>query len=205
MITLTRAPDCINVEIECETLVDLPSGAKEFLEKLSLFSVDRQDAEGKKSTSIVLPIGHSERSSKPFTVCTMECPLNTSFDAECHTHFPLDMNLAITVNKAEGQTLKKGIILALSQREKFDFDHRGFCVGVSRTEIGDDVKKFLLGETEFERNESTECLCNLEPDHTIEGFFAGCGSRCDHSNWTTKEFQTGDVAAHHCTTEGRLS
>ena len=217
LVTLDETPHCINVEIPPESLKDLPVGAADELRRISLNTdEDESDDEEEKGVArlpsstkpkakkIIIPVIPGASRSEPFRIFSLKEPLNRALDGKYRTHFPLEMNSVMTVNKAEGQTIIGGLILAVSKREKFDFRHNGVYVGMSRTESGDEVRLFLLGDTEWERQQSIEYLYKLQPDPAIKGLFAGFGGIPDPDNWTEREFSSVDLAAHFCTTEPTL-
>jgi len=206
LVTLQQAPHCVNVEINPDDLGHLP---QEGIDRLLQLSLDNpqwwdDDVDGAKTErkKIIIPIVPEHSGRDPFKVYSMKEPFNTNLDAEYVAHFPLEMSLAMTVNKSEGQTLRKGVILALSKHQKCNFQHNGLYVAMSRTPENEDIRKFILGRTAHEKEQSIQYIYGLKPDISIPAFFrgfgVGFGRDFDESVWLDKTFSALDAALYMC-------
>jgi hypothetical protein len=90
--------------------------------------------------------------------------------------FPIDLNFVITVNRSQGQTLKK-VILAVSERKAhyLNFSYAGLYVAFSRVKNKDDIRLLLCGRTEARKWSSVSYATVMRPGPS---FFAVTGGFC---------------------------
>lgn len=106
--------------------------------------------------------------------------------------FPLEPGFSMTVNKAEGRTLKR-VVLCLSHHSeaKTNWDRRGIYVAFSRVRCACDIRLLLHGHTNLEKWESVAYIVDLFEDHTTRSFFVAYGRRpgmpANH-NWKTNKW-----------------
>ena len=99
--------------------------------------------------------------------------------------FPIRGAFAITVDKAQGQTLER-VILALSRREHqlSNFTYACLYVGNSRVKKSEHLRILLKEEANPRLQwETLAYLTCLKPERSIKAFFAGF--KTDRSNWKT--------------------
>ena len=186
--TLTNPPAYVNVEIPPATLRTLPRRAANYLAKNNL-----QVPGG----GVVIPIAtFTGGNRKPVQVFPLEQPLNLACDAWVLPHFPVEMAFAITVNKAEGQTLKDGVIVAISQRARFNFSHAALYVALSRVEKSVDMRLLVSGMTEEQKQDSLLYLEKLRPKPSVPALFTGYGGTWSESDWASNEYSSVNAVAH---------
>ena len=146
----------------------------------------------------MVPIGPGERSADALHLFSILSPLNPKKDAMVRPHFPLDLAFAMTVNKAEGQTLPN-VILCLSERAKKNFDHKGLYVSFSRVKQSENIRLFTSGFTDETRKQSLAYLKNLQPDPATKAFFEGfAGEHWLSENWFSRTFDRDRAARAFC-------
>jgi hypothetical protein len=102
--------------------------------------------------------------------------------------FPLDPGFAMTVEKAQGQTLER-VILALSFRQGMscNLDYESIYVSFSRVQKNEHIRTLLSGRTMNHRMCSLEYIPNLRPHKSISAFFNGyLNDRC--SEWKINQW-----------------
>ena len=110
-----------------------------------------------------------------------------------HSYFPIEMAFAFTVDKAQGQTMKK-VILAISKRkgQKCDVQYDDIYVSFSRTRLGDDIRLLLIGATEDYRKESMLYITTLQPKKHVAAFFQGFN--INRENWMQDQWNSENAA-----------
>ncbi len=83
--------------------------------------------------------------------------------------FPLDTAFAITINKAQGQTLKK-VILAISNHPVCRMSYAHLYVALSRIRDRSDLRLLLLGDNDEARWDSVSYVDGLKPDPFVRAF-----------------------------------
>ena len=98
--------------------------------------------------------------------------------------YPLEMSFAMTVEKAQGQTMNH-VIIALSDRRanKCRFDYSSVYVAFSRVRDKNNLRILLSTSNEHIPNWSMLYLEHLKPSKSTFAFFAGYNSHCHH--WQT--------------------
>ena len=179
---LSQPPAYINVEIPAESMELLPPATIRYLQTNNL-----QTADG----AVVIPIApFSGGNKKPVHVFPHDEPLDLKCDAWVLPHFPLEMAFAITVNKAEGQTFKEGVIVAISARANYNFSHAGFYVALSRVEDREDMRFLVSGMSEEQEREGLQYIEQLHPLPSIKALFDGFGGDWSPHNWQTKRYRS---------------
>jgi hypothetical protein len=99
--------------------------------------------------------------------------------------FPIELSFAITVNKAEGRTLKN-VIIALSYRTglRCNFDYRALYVSSSRVDGDENIRLLLRGDKETDKWSSLQYINDLNGDISVPSYFAGFSSS-PNRNWET--------------------
>ena len=89
-------------------------------------------------------------------------------------HFPVEPAFAMTVEKAQGRTLKR-VILALSNRSAHNcqMDYASLYVSLSRVKHREDMRLLLAGETIVQQIQSLEYCTKLKRNKAITAFFEG--------------------------------
>ena len=199
LFELQSPPKAVNVEVSLASLKKLPSRTKAALQQISTVapnqprnarpcSAEDGDTEQDSESFIVFPCGHCHVDpQKTMHVFPLEEPLNVCKDACVQHFFPIEMAFAIAVNKAEGQTLDDGVIVALSARGWFEFNHAGLHVGASRVKHRDKMRLLISGSTPAEKKRGLQHLEKLRPKPSIRAFFEGCGGEWKEDTWNTKE------------------
>ena len=108
--------------------------------------------------------------------------------------FPLEPGFAITVNKAQGQTMDK-VILALSYRPlsaMMQFSYSGLYVALSRVRKSSDIRLLLPGNTHTEQFSGLLYLTDLKADpyhlSVIQGFRQGALVHHGNGNSTRRRW-----------------
>jgi hypothetical protein len=102
--------------------------------------------------------------------------------------FPIDLDFVITVNRSQGQTLKK-VILAISKRKcsQCNFKYAGIYVAFSRVRTKDDIRLLLTGNTDSQKWGSVTYIERLRPGpaffSVIRGFRKLGGTGWIHDRW----------------------
>jgi hypothetical protein len=102
--------------------------------------------------------------------------------------FPIDLDFVITVNRSQGQTLKK-VILAISKRKcsQCNFKYAGIYVAFSRVRTKDDIRLLLIGNTDSEKWGSVTYIERLRPGpaffSVMRGFRKLGGTGWIHDQW----------------------
>jgi hypothetical protein len=102
--------------------------------------------------------------------------------------FPINLDFVITVNRSQGQTLKK-VILAISKRKcsQCNFKYAGIYVAFSRVRTKDDIRLLLIGNTDSEKWGSVTYIERLRPGpaffSVMRGFRKLGGTGWIHDQW----------------------
>jgi hypothetical protein len=101
--------------------------------------------------------------------------------------FPLDPGFAITVDKAQGQTIER-VILALSYRrgQLCNLDYEAFYVSYSRVQKNEHIRLLLSGKNLQQQQTSLDYICALRPQKSIKAFFFGYSH--DRSTWKSNSW-----------------
>ena len=92
--------------------------------------------------------------------------------------FPLQPSLAMTVHKAQGETLEKAIILmSQSKTQKWNFTYEHVHVAFSRVTKSENLKLLLVGSNDAEKWKSITYVNDLKQDPTITWYFMGFRQR----------------------------
>lgn len=178
IITLPKPPLIVNIEIDKKT-------QEHFTEEQLRALRHRSVVSGR----IVLPVspgGTKEKENIPVPGGRGYEPSRVTI----RNVFPLDPGFAMTVNKAEGRTMKR-VILCLSYHSeaKTNWDRRGIYVAFSRVCRACDIRLLLHGRTNMEKWQSISYIVDLFKDPSTPAFFAGYG-RNPHAppnhNWKTE-------------------
>ena len=190
LVTLDTPPHAINILLEEETVKATPRSVQQALRH---FSISTEFVDDQQSIrEVVLPISH-KRSADPRTMLSLTSPLDAKLDKAILPHFPLEMNFAMTVNKAEGQTLPR-VIIALSERPWHNFTYDGFYVSMSRSRHRDNVRKFIVGSTTEEKQNSIAYLEKLRADFTLSSYFEGYKRANPEIPWQQVQFDRSRAA-----------
>ena len=112
------------------------------------------------------------------------------------TSFPLRPGFAITVDKAQGQTMER-VIIALSKREQqlSDFTYACVYVAVSRVRKPEHLR-LLLTDMPSKRLqwETLVYLTNLRKEQSIDSYFSGFTK--SRSGWKDNRWKKQQALAH---------
>ena len=134
-----------------------------------------------RTKKVVLPI--TPRSSeKTHNMLCRTSPLDPKSDKTVKPFFPVEMWFAMTVNKAQGQTMPK-VIIALSHQPHMNYSRAGLYVAFSRVKHSDHLRLFITGNTEDDRKNSMHYIWNLPPDLTVKSFFKGFSHHDQATPW----------------------
>lgn len=193
LITLPQEPVAVNVEIDTD-----PSMSPEAIQILQDVSIAGDVREG----SVVIPITSQYREEWPSDndkkPKRMPVYGGDGFDEsriQLRKKFALQPALAITVHKAQGDTLKKAIV-AMSQSpiHKCNFTYEQVHVAFSRVTESKNLRLLLTGLEPSQKWESITFISNLSQDPTIRWYFMGFRKRLrpgqgnPNLNWTTNEW-----------------
>ena len=176
MITLSDPPLAINVLIEDPKITKNPNvnWDKLSLDKKHVIVPIRPFSDKKLRSRIAtakpVPLDAPTLLSTPSRVVTL-------------SHFPLQPAFAMTVDKAQGQTIDR-VIVALSKRQLAitDFQYACLYVAVSRVKQRQHLRILLMEEDNDDLEwQSLLYINRLQRDLSIDAFFAGFDS--DRSNW----------------------
>ena len=174
VITLPVPPICVNISIPLDD--SMPEEAREAITKASLSAT---------SNSVVIPITPlveewpTEKDGKP----RHRTPVygGTSFGpsrVQVRNSFPLQPALAITVHKAQGDTLDKAIIaMSRSPNAKCNFTYEQVHVAFSRVRDSQNLHLLLAGRNESKQWESLTYVSTLQQDPTVAWYFMGFWER----------------------------
>ena len=176
LVTLDEPPKAINVVVEREHLHKMHPG---LVQKHKTMSLSEEE--------VVIPLA-PQADKEWIKVFSIKDPLDTRFDMEVKPHFPCDMNFAITVNKAQGQTLDN-VVIALSERVKFNFSHEAIDVAFSRVRTSSCVRLFLIGDSPEDKKKRLQYLYKLRGDPCTKAFFEGYDT-FDHKNWLAASYSS---------------
>ena len=104
----------------------------------------------------------------------------------------------MTVNKAEGRTMKR-VVLCLSYHgeAKTNWNRRGIYVAFSRVQRACDIRLLLRGRTTMEKWNSLAYIVDMTKDHTTPAFFTGYGRKStDLSNRDWKKKKWNEMLAY---------
>ena len=103
-------------------------------------------------------------------------------------HFPIQLAFAITVEKAQGQTLER-VIVALSERNMTITNFRYSCLYVAMSRVRE-AKHLRILLSSFENRDdewqSLQYLEHLKRDESIQAFFSGFNE--SRRKWTTNKW-----------------
>jgi hypothetical protein len=108
----------------------------------------------------------------------------SAFESCYSSAFPLQAGFAITVDKAQGQTLDRVILVALSKREMrlVNFTYACFYVAMSRVRKRQHLRILLKQEENVVQEWMTLLYIHaLRHEKSIHSFFLGFDK--DRSNW----------------------
>ena len=187
IVTLRDSPVAINIKLDTNIVDTFKDTIKNALHMLSIGS----------NSDIVIPIGNGSHGGDPMNVISIENFLDQMADARVIPHFPLELDFAITVNKAEGQTLAK-IIPVLSQRPYHNFNYEALNVTFTRVKQGQDIRIFTVGDTAEEKEQSILYIEQLRPHPGIKVLFAGFQNPWREETWLEDRFNAHRAAYTHC-------
>lgn len=162
-------------------IVEVPSADKKVLRRFRRLFERYDDGSGSHDDAIVkflVPV--SRQIGREFVRCTVRSgPGYKAGRVKVRPRFPLEPGFAITVNKAQGQTLDK-VIVALSERPhsaSVQFSYSGLYVALSRVRRRSDIRLLLVGDSVEKQMSTLAYLKDLKPDpyqlSMIHGFREG--------------------------------
>ena len=108
--------------------------------------------------------------------------------------FPLDAGFAITVDKAQGQTIERVIVALSARKGKFcNMDYEAIYVSHSRVQQNDHLRLLLSGDTIPEQMDSLSYITALHPQKSIKAFFSGYSE--NRANWKSDTWK--EKKAYH--------
>jgi hypothetical protein len=191
VITLPEHPVLVNIRLELdETMTE---EAKEALRTASITSI---------AETVVIPITPlveewpTEKDGKPRQQTPVYGgPGYEPSRVQLQQTFPLQPALAITVHKAQGDTLEKAIIaMSHSPIPRCNFTYEQVHVAFSRVKDSNNLRLLLSGNDESEKWSSITYISTLQQDPTIAWYFMGFrehlrpGSGNPNRNWKTNEW-----------------
>lgn len=189
IITLSVAPQGINILIEDHNVVNNRNWSG-FHNATTDDSIQQHsDAPHSNNKQIIIPIQPSLRDDrdKPIYVVSPNILVQPS-RVKISPHFPLRAGFAITVDKAQGQTLNR-VIVALSYRDHklSNFTYACVYVALSRVQERKHVR-ILLKKCANEKAQwdTLQYLFNLKKRASIDAYFAGYDE--DRSCWVDDEW-----------------
>ena len=185
-------PVAVNVAI------DMPEHTSpQAMESLRNMSIEPMDPAF--PNRVVIPIGpHSTRQDPSYTIVRGGDNYAPS-RVFLRKYIPLEPAFAITVHKSEGRTMSR-VIIALSETPRIpqcNFKYAQLHVGLSRVQLGQHIRLLLTGNSDVERWRSIAYIQNLQPDPSIEFYFAGFRhlpadpSVDPNQNWMTNQWNAG--------------
>ena len=192
IITMPVRPVAVNVAI------DMPEHTSpQAMESLRNMSIEPMDPAF--PNRVVIPIGpHSTRQDPSYTIVRGGDNYAPS-RVFLRKYIPLEPAFAITVHKSEGRTMSR-VIIALSETPRIpqcNFKYAQLHVGLSRVQLGQHIRLLLTGNSDVERWRSIAYIQNLQPDPSIEFYFAGFRhlpadpSVDPNQNWMTNQWNAG--------------
>ena len=179
VITLLHPPLTVNVELNIPK--DNADTKPELIKAWTTLSIIKD--------KIIIAIPQSSNhSNKIFTIIPGTSHYKPS-RIEISPQFPIEMAFAITVHKAQGQTLDQ-VILALSHRHaaQCDMSYSHVYVATSRIHGSTYLRLLLTGTREKDKWESLKYLNNLHPDKSIPSYFASFSNQnANQTNWKTTQ------------------
>ena len=159
LVSIDQIPDFVIVEVTKESLEIL---SREKQQHLKLLSISQNE--------VLIPIA-PQNVGKTFPVYSSFTQDGPLFDVEVCPHFPINPTFAMTVNKAQGQTLDR-IIVAISKRPgNTNFSYEALNVALTRVKDSKNLRLFLIGNTALKRQDGIRYLFDLTPDPSIDFFF----------------------------------
>lgn len=177
VITLDSTPSGINCQITSKTLLN--NGTN--WEKFSIGSSNDE------CIITILP-SNAIQYSRPLAVINpsiIAAPSRTQVKG----HFPIDMGFAITVDKAQGQTMER-VIVAMSERDLKITNMKYSCLYVATSRVRQKQHLRILlkkKDNEVEEWNTLGYVSTLKRDPSIAQFFAGYSK--DRTNWTKDKWK----------------
>jgi hypothetical protein len=183
LVTLTSPPENILITIPLESLLLLSPDVRM---ALAAISVHKDDGDCVGDIVVPVPPGGFARSDKKKKVLNIFDACDQSYDSIVTPHFPLRLSFAMTVNRSQGSTMDK-IVIVLSYRSVFNFTYDALYVAFSRVLQRDDIRLLLVGETEEERWKSVAYVESLKPDPSSRSFLTSFPGWTE-DNWLTTRY-----------------
>ncbi len=190
IITLPEHPVSINVTLELDDT--MTSEVKEVLDSISLEAT---------ATSVVIPItplkeewppDDKKKKKKRKRIPVYGGDLFGPSRVQARNRFPLQPALAVTVHKAQGDTLDRAIIcMSHSPITICNFTYEQVHVAFSRVKNSNGLRLLLTGNTDADKWESIAFISNLRQDPTVAWYFMGFRERLrpgegnPNTNWQT--------------------
>lgn len=166
VITMDCTPVCVNVQLS------MPENTpKESIRRLRSFSLVRETCGEGGEIPIVIPLYHKsgtkwDNSKTPVRGSHMFLPSRVRLKR----HFPVDPAFAMTVHKAEGQTLLKVIISISDKGDKnLNFSYAQLHVALSRVRKAEDIRLLIANHDCC----TLDYINHLKPDPCLAYFFSG--------------------------------
>jgi hypothetical protein len=111
--------------------------------------------------------------------------------------FPLDAGFAITVDKAQGQTIERVIVALSARKGKFcNMDYEAVYVSHSRVQQTDHLRLLLSGDSVAKQMSSLTYISTLRPQKSIKAFFSGYSE--DRANWKSNSWNEKKAYNVYC-------
>ena len=185
VITLPHPPLGINITIDDNDIVQTRNW-NGFLQPSCDDHHDRNNKSTEHPKCITIPIRTVPKrfntNEKPVYIVPSSYIIRPS-RVKISPHFPICGGFAITVDKAQGQTLDR-VIVALSSRELelCNFKYAGVYVALSRVREAKHLRLLLKGENTKTKWDSLQYLLNLQKCESIDAYFNGFNE--SRANWT---------------------